>query len=178
MISETKQEDPQGRQWSVAENSINFKTLLKSCCVLLLRFFLALKTSSRVCYLEFFVATFFTSNIRDGTLLYGHRYIRTVSFVVTNQISTNPNLPMLPRGVVPRKDGIWLLITDISSLHGSSINYYITKEAFTLHYATFHQALSLVARHGPHGKTKHQTRLPTLPSLHGEPRATRHPLAG
>ena len=85
---------------------------------------------------------------------------------------------MLPRGVVTKKDGIWCLITDISSLHGFSINYYITKEAFALHYATFHQALSLVARHGPRGKTKHQTRLPTLPSLPEEPRATRHPLAG
>ena len=119
-----------------------------------------------------------TSNIRGGTPLYGHPYIRTVSFVVTNQISTNPKLPMLPRGVVPKKDGIWCLLTDISSLHGFSINYYITKEAFTLHYATFHQALSLVRRHGPRGKTKHQTRLPTLPSLPGETRATRHPLAG
>ena len=85
---------------------------------------------------------------------------------------------MLPRGVVPKKDGIWCLITDISSLLGSSIYYYITKEAFTLHYATFHQALSLVRRHGPRGKTKHQTRLPTLPSLLGETRATRHALAG
>ena len=86
---------------------------------------------------------------------------------------------MLPRRwVVPKKDGIWCLITDISSLLGSSIYYYITKEAFTLHYATFHQALSLVRRHGPRGKTKHQTRLPTLPSLPGETRATRHALAG
>ena len=31
MISETMQEDSPGRQWSVAENAINFKTLLKSC---------------------------------------------------------------------------------------------------------------------------------------------------
>ena len=65
---------------------------------------------------------------------------------------------MLPRGVVPKKDGIWCLITDISSLLGSSIYYYITKEAFTLHYATFHQALSLVAHHhGPHGQTRSNT---------------------
>ena len=65
---------------------------------------------------------------------------------------------MLPRGVVPKKDGIWCLITDISSLLGSSIYYYITKEAFTLHYATFHQSLSLVAHHhGPHGQTRSNT---------------------
>ena len=44
-----------------------------------------------------------------------------------------------------------------------------------MHYATFHHALSLVAHHCPHGQTRHQTRLPTLP---GEPRATRHSLTG
>ena len=37
---------------------------------------------------------------------------------------------------------------DLSSPHGSSINDYISKEGFTLHYATFDQAISLVAHHG------------------------------
>ena len=37
---------------------------------------------------------------------------------------------------------------DPSSPHGSSINDYISKEEFSLHYATFDQALSLVARYG------------------------------
>ena len=146
-----QEDDPPGRQWSVAENAINFKTLLKSCCCC---FFFGLKLAEEPAICNFLLPPL-TSNIRGGTPLYEHPYIRTVSFVVTNQISINPKLSMLPRGVVPKKDGIWCLITDISSLLGSSIYYYIPKEAFTLHYATFHQALSLAAHHhGPHGQTR------------------------
>ena len=37
---------------------------------------------------------------------------------------------------------------DLSSPHGSSINDYISKEGFTLHHATFDQAISLVVHHG------------------------------
>ena len=37
---------------------------------------------------------------------------------------------------------------DLSSPHGSSINDYISKEGFTLHYATFDQAISVVPHHG------------------------------
>ena len=148
------QEDPPGRQWSVAENAINFKTLLKSCCCC---FFFGLKLAEERAICNFLLPPL-TSKIRGGTPLYEHPYIRTVSFVVTNQISINPKLSMLPRGVVPKKDGIWCLITDISSLLASLIYYYITKEAFTLHYATFHQALSLAAHHhGPHGQTRSNT---------------------
>ena len=170
------QEDPPGRQWRVAENAINFKTLLKSfCCV----FFFGLKTCRRACYFLIFCCHFLDFQHSGwNPSLRTPKYSDSFVCRITNQISTNPKLPMLPRGVVPKKDGIWCLITDISSLLGSSIYYYITKEAFTLHYATFHQALSLVRRHGPRGKTKHQTRLPTLPSLPGETRATRHALAG
>ena len=58
-----------------------------------------------------------------------------------------PNLQCSPLGVVPKKDGTWRLIMDLSSPHGSSINDYISKEDFTLHYATFDQAPSLVACH-------------------------------
>ena len=59
-----------------------------------------------------------------------------------------PNLQCFPLGVVPKKDGTWRIIMDLSSPHGSSINDYISKEEFSLHYATFDQALSLVARYG------------------------------
>ena len=59
-----------------------------------------------------------------------------------------PNLQCSPLGVVPKKDGTWRIIMDLSSPHGSSINDYISKEEFSLHYATFDQALSLVARYG------------------------------
>ena len=58
-----------------------------------------------------------------------------------------PNLQCSPLGVVPKKDGTWRIIMDLSSPHGSSINDYISKEEFSLHYATFDQALSLVARY-------------------------------
>ena len=49
---------------------------------------------------------------------------------------------------MPKKDGTWRIIMDLSSPHGSSINDYISKEEFSLHYATFDQALSLVASYG------------------------------
>ena len=59
-----------------------------------------------------------------------------------------PNLQCFPLGIVPKKDGTWRIIMDLSSPHGSSINDYISKEEFSLHYATFDPALSLVARNG------------------------------
>ena len=146
---------------------------------MLLLFFFGLNLAEERAICNFLLPPL-TSNIRGGTPLYEHPYIRTVSFVVTNQISINPKLSMLPRGVVPKKGGIWCLITDISSLLGSSIYYYIPKEAFTLHYATFHQALSLAAHHhGPHGQTWSNTPSDTdLTSLPGELRTTQHPVAG
>lgn len=52
------------------------------------------------------------------------------------------NLQCSPLGVVPNQDGTWRLIMDLSSPHGSSINDYISKEGFTLHYATFDQAMA------------------------------------
>ena len=47
-----------------------------------------------------------------------------------------PNLQRSPLRVVPKKDGTWRIIMDLSSLHGSSINDYISKDEYTLHYAT------------------------------------------
>ena len=46
------------------------------------------------------------------------------------------------------KDVTWRIVIDLSSLHHSSINDYISKDEFTLHYATFDHALNLVAQHG------------------------------
>ena len=37
---------------------------------------------------------------------------------------------------------------DLSSPHGSSVNDFISKDDFALHYTTFDQALMLVARYG------------------------------
>ena len=58
------------------------------------------------------------------------------------------NLQCSPLGVVPKKDGTWRIIMDLSSPHGSSVNDFIPKDTYTLHYATFDEALALVARHG------------------------------
>ena len=40
------------------------------------------------------------------------------------------------------------LCMDLSSLHGSSINDHISKDEYTLHYASFDRALAPVVRHG------------------------------
>ena len=59
-----------------------------------------------------------------------------------------PNLQRSPLGVVPKKDGTWHIIMDLSSPHGSSINDFIPKDDYMLHYASFDEALTLVARYG------------------------------
>lgn len=64
---------------------------------------------------------------------------------------SSPPLPTLqcsPLGLVPKKDGSWRIIMDLSSPRGSSINEFISKEDYTLHYATFDQALALVSSFG------------------------------
>ena len=38
-----------------------------------------------------------------------------------------PNLQCSPLGVVPKKDGTWHIIMDLSSPHGSSINCHVSK---------------------------------------------------
>ena len=55
---------------------------------------------------------------------------------------------MRPLGVVPKKDGTWRIIMDLSSPHGSSINDFIPKDDYTLHYASFDEAPTLVAQYG------------------------------
>ena len=58
-----------------------------------------------------------------------------------------PNLQCSPLSVVPKKDGTWRIIVDLSSPHVYSINDNISREDYTLHHATFDQALALVALH-------------------------------
>ena len=93
-----------------------------------------------------------------------------------------PNLQCSPLGVVPKKDGSWRIIMDLSSPHGSSVNDFISKDDFALHYATFDQALTLVARYGTNalmaGQTRYQECLPALPSSLEGPRAPWYPLEG
>ena len=64
------------------------------------------------------------------------------------QSPTIANLQCSPLGVVPKEDGTWRIIMDRSSLHGSSINDYVSKDDYTLHYTTFDHALNLVAGYG------------------------------
>ena len=52
-----------------------------------------------------------------------------------------PNLQCSPLGVVPKKDGTWRIIMDLSSPNSSSINDFIPKDDYTLHYASFDEAL-------------------------------------
>ena len=59
-----------------------------------------------------------------------------------------PNPQCFHLGVVPKIDGTWRIIMDLSSPHGSSINDFIAKDDYTLHYAFFDEALTLVARYG------------------------------
>jgi len=63
----------------------------------------------------------------------------------------SPSLPTLqcsPLGLVPKKDGSWRIIMDLFSPQGLSNNDFIPKEDYTLHYATFDQALALVSSFG------------------------------
>ena len=59
-----------------------------------------------------------------------------------------PNLQCFHIGVVPKMDGTWRIIMDLSFPHASSINDFIAKDDYTLHYAFFDEALALVARYG------------------------------
>lgn len=95
-----------------------------------------------------------TPNLKSGTL-----QPQVVSDALAKEVSRGhtagpfqeppiQNVQCFPLGVVPKKDGTWRIIMDLSSPHGSSVNDYISKDTYTLHYATFDQALALVARHG------------------------------
>ena len=59
-----------------------------------------------------------------------------------------PTLQCSPLGVVPKKDGSWCIVMDLSSPRGFAINDFISKEDFTLHYASFDQAVALVSSFG------------------------------
>ena len=48
---------------------------------------------------------------------------------------------------------------DLSSPQGSSINNFIPKDDYTLHYTSFDEALTLVARYGQKADIKHAFRL-------------------
>ena len=59
------------------------------------------------------------------------------------------NLHCSPLGAVPKKDGTYRIILDLSSPRGSSINEYISKERYSVRYSTFDDAVALVSALGP-----------------------------
>ena len=60
-----------------------------------------------------------------------------------------PNFHCSPLGVVPKKDGTFRIILDLSSPKGSSINDGISKENYSVRYSSFDEAVDLVFRLGP-----------------------------
>jgi hypothetical protein len=51
-------------------------------------------------------------------------------------------------GAVPKKNGKWRVIMHLTAPKGSSINDFIDKEAFPIHYATVDDAVAMVSRYG------------------------------
>ena len=51
-------------------------------------------------------------------------------------------------GAVPKKNGKWRVIMHLSAPEGSSINDFIDKEDFPIHYATVDDAVAMVSRYG------------------------------
>ena len=60
-----------------------------------------------------------------------------------------PPLPCSGLGVVPKKDGGWRTICDLSSPAGSSINDFIDPTSFSLHYCTIDPAAAILNTLGP-----------------------------
>ena len=75
-----------------------------------------------------------------------------------------------PLGAVPKKDGTFRIILDLSSPRGLAVNEGISKEEFSVRYSSFDDAVSLVHGLGPHAfmaklDIKHAFRLcPVHPS--------------
>ena len=60
-----------------------------------------------------------------------------------------PNLRCSGLGVIPKKDGGWRVICDLSSPQGASINDGIDPEQFSLHYCTIDSAIQIINTLGP-----------------------------
>ena len=60
-----------------------------------------------------------------------------------------PNLQYSPIGLVPKKDGSWRLIMDLSASKGSSINDFISQEDFSVQYFHFDDVVNIVSSLGP-----------------------------
>mgnify|MGYP003461539734 FL=1 len=58
------------------------------------------------------------------------------------------NLRTSGMGAVPKKNGKWRVIMHLSAPEGSSINDFIHKEDFPIHYATVDDAVAMLSRYG------------------------------
>ena len=54
----------------------------------------------------------------------------------------------LPLGAVPKKDGTYRIILDLSSPRGSSINEGISRDDFSVKYSSFDDAVTLIRSSG------------------------------
>ena len=61
-----------------------------------------------------------------------------------------PNFRTNPIGVVPKKDGGWRLICNLSATHGYSINCFIHPELCSVTYSSFDEAIKMISALG-HG---------------------------
>ena len=67
-----------------------------------------------------------------------------------------PNFRTSPIGAVPKKDGTFSMITDLSFPAGLAINDFILATDSSVQFTGFDEAVNIVARLGknsPHGKT-------------------------
>ena len=59
------------------------------------------------------------------------------------------NLQCSPIGLVPKKDGSWRMIMDLSAPKGSSVNDYIPQEESSVQYSKFDDSVDTIANQGP-----------------------------
>ena len=59
------------------------------------------------------------------------------------------NLQCSPIGLVPKKDGSWRMIMDLSAPQGSFVNDYIPQEEFSVQYSRFDDVVDMIANLGP-----------------------------
>ena len=62
---------------------------------------------------------------------------------------TTPRLRCSGLGAVPKKDGRWRMILHLSAPAGTSVNDHINKADFSLHYASFDEAVRMLTALGP-----------------------------
>ena len=82
-----------------------------------------------------------------------HDYLQKEIFLncVTGPFKHPPlvNLQCSPIGLVPKKDGSWRMIMDLSAPKVSSVNDYIPQEEFSVQYSKFDDAVDMIANLGP-----------------------------